>query len=98
VESIAAIDDWCINRLGVIPASKQTWPGVSHSFSHFEFAMTPVEITLKSAGRSTDELVQHRVMEADRWLWYNTRSPAGIGLAAPVARLLQQLDRHSGEQ
>jgi A/G-specific adenine glycosylase len=98
VESIAAIDDWCINQLGVIPATKQTWPGVSHSFSHFEFAMTPVEITLESAGGAVGEVPQAGVMEADRWLWYNTRSPAGIGLAAPVARLIQQLDRYSGEQ
>ena len=28
------------------------------------------------------------VMEADRWAWYNTRAPARLGLAAPVAELL----------
>jgi A/G-specific adenine glycosylase len=98
VESIAAIDTWCINQLGVSPATKQTWPGVSHSFSHFEFAMTPVEITFKAGSGAVAKLPHSGVMEADRWLWYNTRSPAGIGLAAPVARLLQQLDRNSGEQ
>jgi A/G-specific adenine glycosylase len=97
VDSIEAIDEWCMQQLGVGPATKQAWPGVSHSFSHFEFAMTPVEITFESAEMAAGELPQTGVMEDDRWLWYNTRSPAGVGLAAPVARLLQQLDRHSGE-
>jgi hypothetical protein len=27
-------------------------------------------------------------MEPERWAWYNTRAPARLGLAAPVAGLL----------
>ncbi len=30
-------------------------------------------------------------MEASRQLWYNLRQPPQIGLAAPVAALLEQL-------
>jgi hypothetical protein len=37
-------------------------------------------------------------MEGERWLWYNTRSPADVGLAAPVAKLLQSFDRRNGGQ
>ena len=101
VDSIDVVDDWCINQLGTMPASKRAWPDVSHSFSHFEFAMTPVEITLESkdaSAGSNSRSPTGAIMEADRWLWYNTRSPAGIGLAAPVTRLLQQLDLQAGEQ
>ena len=52
-----------------------------HSFSHFDLDMTPVEIRIDRRPQG--------VMEGDRWLWYNTRAPAEIGLAAPVAKLLQ---------
>lgn len=105
VDSIEAVDEWCVNRLGTEPASKRAWPDVSHSFSHFEFAMTPVAVTLAAEDEANQEandcsgVRSHAggIMEADRWLWYNTRSPAGIGLAAPVARLLKQLDSQTGE-
>ena len=33
--------------------------------------------------------VPARAMDGDRWLWYNLRAPAAVGLAAPVARLLE---------
>jgi A/G-specific adenine glycosylase len=106
VDSIEAIDEWCMSRLGTVPANKRAWPDVSHSFSHFEFAMTPVAITFAGNNEPGDEISDQSeergypggIMEADRWLWYNTRSPAGIGLAAPVTRLLQRLDRQTGEQ
>jgi len=90
LESVSAIDAWCNEQLGVLPENQTVWPGVSHSFSHFDFDMKPVELGL---GQSISA-----VMEGERWLWYNTRSPAGIGLAAPVAKLLQEFDRRSGEQ
>jgi A/G-specific adenine glycosylase len=45
--------------------------------------MTPVEISIDGADQ--------QVMDGDRWLWYNTKAPAEIGLAAPVAQLLQAI-------
>jgi A/G-specific adenine glycosylase len=77
------LDSWCQQRLGALPEAKRTWPVVAHSFSHFDFDMTPVEINVRAAPAV--------VMEGDRWLWYNTRSPEGVGLAAPVAKLLEAL-------
>jgi A/G-specific adenine glycosylase len=79
-ESRAEITDWCRQQFGTAPAAERVWPNVSHSFSHFDLDMTPVEVTLNAPPT--------RVMEGDRWLWYNTRSPAAVGLAAPVAKLL----------
>ena len=36
-------------------------------------------------------------MAGDGWLWYNPRSPARIGLAAVVERLLGSLEPPAGE-
>jgi A/G-specific adenine glycosylase len=57
---------------------------VAHSFSHYDLDMTPVEVHLSKPPPV--------VMDGDQWLWYNTRSPATVGLAAPVARMLQTLN------
>ena len=59
---------------------------MSHSFSHYDLDMLPVEV------RVADAAVE--VMDGDRWLWYNSRSPAGVGLAAPVSRLLERLEQN----
>ena len=90
LESLDEVDSWCAVQLGAEPVSRQTWAEVAHSFSHFDFAMTPVRLAL--------ETTPAVVMEGERWLWYNARSPAGIGLAAPVAKLLQQLHHKNGEE
>ena len=83
LETPAAIDGWCMERFGEAPQSLREWPVVSHSFSHFDLAMMPVEVEVRAA-RSC-------VMEAGQWLWYNTRSPGSVGLAAPVSKLLAAL-------
>jgi A/G-specific adenine glycosylase len=89
------VASWCQQRFASQPAGQETWPVVAHSFSHFDLDMTPVEIQL--------EAHPAEVMDGERWLWYNTRSPASIGLAAPVAKLLQVMNEKaqsapSGEQ
>lgn len=80
---------WCDSNLGQGEGESspppEPLPEVVHKFSHFDFCMRPlkVEIDVQRPFR--------QVMEGDRWLWYNTRSPADIGLAAPIARLIQEL-------
>jgi A/G-specific adenine glycosylase len=78
-----AVSQWCRTRFGRSPTKIKAWPVVSHSFSHFDLDMTPVEISIDGADQ--------QVMDGDRWLWYNTEAPAEIGLAAPVAQLLQAI-------
>jgi A/G-specific adenine glycosylase len=89
LDSVAAIDAWCRERLAAEPVATQPWPGVSHSFSHFDFDMQPVKVIV--------DKVPAAIMEGDRWLWYKAHSPAGIGIAAPVAKLLQQLAARAGD-
>ena len=78
-----AVSQWCQARFGRPPSATTAWPVVSHSFSHFDLDMMPVEITVDGAGG--------QLMEGARWLWYNIDAPAEIGLAAPVAQLLQAI-------
>ena len=47
----------------------------------FELEITPIRARLPDEPGA-------RLMEAGRWVWYNPRSPARLGLAAVVTRLL----------
>jgi len=78
----ATAEDWCELHLGAGLSAGLEWPQVAHSFSHFDFDMRPLEVTVPAPAT---------VMEGDRWLWYNTRSPQAAGLAAPVSRLLAEI-------
>jgi len=81
VGEVPAIEKLCLERVGVVPERIEIRPVVNHSFTHFDLDMTPVEVHVAKA--------PERAMDGDRWLWYNHRSPAAVGLAAPVARLLE---------
>lgn len=74
---------WCLQFLGAAPLSQKYWPSFRHTFSHFRLTIQPLEILLFAPPQG--------VMEGDRWVWYNM-TPPGLGVAAPVARLLEQLD------
>ena len=56
---------------------------ITHAFSHFDLAITPLFADLEVDGA--------RVMEGPAQTWYNSRAPAELGLAAPVATLLRSL-------
>jgi A/G-specific adenine glycosylase len=79
-EDIDTVPGWCAERVGAAPDSVTVRPVLRHGFTHFDLDITPVEVRVGS--------VPPRVMDGDRWLWYNSREPAQVGLAAPVARLL----------
>ena len=74
---------WCADSLQQEGVLGRTLPGRRHTFSHFHLDIEPVEILLNQPGC--------RVLEGDRQLWYNPRQPETVGLAAPVARLLDEI-------
>ena len=80
-DGVDGVVDWCRAKVGVEPGRISVRPVVSHSFTHFDLDMTPVEARVGNA--------PSRLMDGDRWLWYNREAPAAVGLAAPVARMLE---------
>ena len=76
--------DWCEQRFDLNSSDYQTWPVVRHSFSHFHLDIHPVRIDVNIPNGN-------RLMEAERFVWYNIDQPKALGLAAPVQRLLDQL-------
>ena len=74
---------WCRERLGCPVTDETIWPRVTHGFTHFELEITPHVIQI-------DREVPV-IMDGDNWLWYNPESPARIGLAAVVSRLIASL-------
>ena len=74
---------WCADRLQKSAIMGRTLAPRRHTFSHFHLDIEPVEILLKQPGCG--------VLEGDQRLWYNLRQPEAVGLAAPVARLLEEI-------
>lgn len=71
-----------LSRLGDVEIT-ETWSTLRHTFSHYHLDITPVCLQLRSSTTAN--------VADDQRLWYNTQSPATVGLAAPVKRLLQTL-------
>ena len=79
-------DDECRNRYPWLDLSAgMALPARRHAFSHFQLEITPWLITPVKGGDS--------VMDAPDLLWYNGDSET-IGLAAPVSRILQEIEEY----
>lgn len=76
--------DYCLDLFGEAAGDLQQLPLHRHSFSHYHLDITATVIQLDKHPRST--------MEADQRLWYNIQKPAEIGLAAPIKKMLAQLN------
>ena len=63
---------------------QQVLKTIRHTFSHFHLEITPILAQVKD--RTT------MVMESDETLWYNNTQVKHIGLAAPVADLLRNIE------
>lgn len=82
LQNESEVNDWCVQVTGRAPEDTLLWDTVKHSFSHYDLLMQPVRV---------DAVVPDtKIMDGDRWLWYNTAAPAEVGLAAPVKKLLQR--------
>ncbi len=79
-----AAEAWCSAELGAAHRIVGEWPIVEHAFSHFDFAMQPLEVEVDSGAVTA-------VADGERWRWHDTQAPGQVGLAAPVSKLLQRL-------
>jgi A/G-specific adenine glycosylase len=75
----------CLDNWNLRPQTLDALPGFRHTFSHYHLDITPIVALLPTQPDS--------VMEATQCLWYNVHSDVQIGLAAPVVRLLDTLQR-----
>ena len=76
--------EWARGVLGMPVEGIEVDPPFRHGFTHFELEITPVRARV-AAGEAQPA---PRLMETGRWVWYNPRSPAKLGLAAAFAKLL----------
>jgi A/G-specific adenine glycosylase len=81
VAAVADVRAWCVAQFGRAPLRLAVRPALRHGFTHFDLDMTPVEVEITPPERALD---------GERWLWYNVREPAKVGLAAPVTKLLKE--------
>ncbi|MCG6967032.1 MAG: A/G-specific adenine glycosylase [Chromatiaceae bacterium] len=75
--------DWCRDRLHQQVAAGRRLPARRHTFSHFHLDIEPLEILLNNPDGA--------VLEGAGRLWYNPGRPDNVGLAAPVARLIEEV-------
>jgi len=75
--------NWCADQLQQPAVLGRRFAPRRHSFSHFHLDIEPLEILLNQPGC--------RVLEGTGQLWYNPRQPHNVGLAAPIARLLDEV-------
>jgi len=76
-----AVADWARRVIGTAVEMADPLDPVRHGFTHFELEIEPVTARV-AAGPAA-------VMEPGRWVWYNARTPAKLGLAAIVSRLIE---------
>ena len=70
---------------GAVRARGRRLAPVTHEFTHFTLVITPLVYELSPGSRDC------AAMEAGQETWYNSRRPAKLGLATPVASLLARL-------
>ena len=84
VESADLVEQWCLDRMAAETTAPEALTPFRHTFSHYHLEVQPILIEVATAAES--------VMAEDRWLWYNRHAPASIGLAAPVASLIADIN------
>lgn len=86
-----AIGPWCQQTFGVVPRHTRPLEEVLHTFSHFRLRIQPWVVELPKAA-----LASAVADNAPAELWYNVtsggRTALKKGLAAPVSKLLKQLE------
>jgi A/G-specific adenine glycosylase len=75
---------WCTDKLGIEPGRSEELPVRRHEFTHFTLDIHPVHIRAKN-------LVEG-IMEGGGRVWYKPQQSPAIGLAAPVTRLVEELE------
>jgi len=73
---------------GLVIQSETPLTSFRHTFSHYHLDITPVPATIAEAQSSYQSNDTATTGESINHVWYNPDSPAQLGLAAPVKKLL----------
>ena len=76
------ISEWCEKNGFSLQHEPLALAPHKHTFTHFHLEMLPIEIEV-SANSSI-------IMDTDNYIWYNPNKPANLGLAKPMAKLIQR--------
>ena len=76
-----------LEELGVAEQATEVLEAGEHVFSHFRLRYTPVVISAIPETRP-------QVAEHEKHIWYSGEQSKALGLAAPVAKLIDQLQTH----
>ena len=71
---------WAMERLGARDPVVEELPTLRHSFTHFDLDIVPLRLRLRGPASFVAE---------ESHVWYNSRAPAKLGIAAPVATLVR---------
>ncbi|KAF0190721.1 MAG: A/G-specific adenine glycosylase [Gammaproteobacteria bacterium] len=78
------IASWCDQHMDCKVVATESWPTLTHVFSHFRLDIQPLILRVSRQDQA--------VMERPGTVWYNARQPLRLGLAAPVRSLLDKLE------
>jgi A/G-specific adenine glycosylase len=79
------ITAWCREHLGIAVKPVRELDTLRHTFSHFRLDIHPTLLSIDAGGAAD------AVKDSPDWQWYAGDASPAVGLAAPVARLLDEL-------
>jgi len=77
------VSSWCEEKISSTPLELQQWATVKHSFTHYDLDIEPIAVRVTKLSRTVTD-------SADR-IWFDLDSALQIGLAAPIANLIERL-------
>jgi A/G-specific adenine glycosylase len=80
IQSTTELNEWC-RKNDITIKQQQTLPAFRHTFSHYHLDIQPLHISATISAK--------KIMDSSDYLWYNQQR---IGLAAPVKKLLEQVN------
>lgn len=83
IDPRADAGSWCELALDTSTVETRHWPIVRHSFTHYDLDIVPTAVRVDTQSR--------KVADDNDHIWYEFGSPQQIGIAAPVAGLIEKL-------
>lgn len=83
IDPLHDASSWCEETLNASPVDVEQWSTVRHSFTHYDLDIEPTAVRVEKLSRT--------VADGDDRIWYEFDSPLQVGIAAPVAELIEKL-------